>query len=124
MFTQLQDGDLRDNRPETADPGGTVLTARTRRGMVWTATGLVILAALALFAAETLAVPGGRALPAWLWPTGLVIGVTLTGLGFGVMIDEAARINREITEADHAFGEQDDEYEFDAHDQPIDQSPE
>lgn len=111
MTTQLQNGDQTETRPESADPGESMLTARTRRGMVWTATGLVILAALALFAVEALSVPGGRALPRWLWPTALVMGVAFTGVGFGVMVDEAARINREITEADHAFGEQDDEYD-------------
>ena len=78
------------------------MTRRMRRGVSWTAAGIVILAVLMLLATGGLAVPGGMRLPVWAWVTSLSVGVSLVGLGFGGIVDEAARLNREEVEADRA----------------------
>ncbi len=120
MTIQLPDEDqLRTEWDDdiTANREPPPMTARMRRGIMLSAAGLVMLGALVLFAAESLVAPGGWSLPAWLWPIPLVLGIALMGLGFGVMVDEGARINREDSEADGAFGETDDV------DRPDDNSP-
>ncbi len=115
MMIQLHDDDQTSERDIdlTNDGSQSPMTPRMRRGIVWSAAGLLTLGVLVLFAAESLVAPGGWSLPAWLWPIPLVIGIALTGLGFGVMVDEGARINRADSEADGAFGQSDDESAFD-----------